>query len=83
MSKNKRYIYTFIFTLIIFGFLWMYNLKSQSIKDLESELEKKEQEFKALQEEYAACKGEIFHKSKLLEMEKSKNNMLESQNDSL
>jgi predicted Holliday junction resolvase-like endonuclease len=83
MSKNRRYIFTFVFTLIVFAFLWMFNSRNNEISHLKEELNSKDSEIEQLQMEYDACKGEIYHKSKLLEMEKSKVNQLISKKDSL
>ncbi|MCB0477662.1 MAG: hypothetical protein KDC84_05840 [Crocinitomicaceae bacterium] len=76
MSKNTRYIITFGLTSLIFVFVWAYNDQRNQIKRLESALEEKEVQFQVIQDEYQACKGEILHKGKLLEMEKAKNNRL-------
>lgn len=77
MSKNKRFLFSFIFTLIVFAFLWMYSQKNNQIADLKTELDDAQQELEEVKGEYQACKGEIFHKQKLLEMEKSKSNQLQ------
>ena len=83
MNKNRRYIFTFIFTLLIFSFLWMYNVKNQRVTELKNDLEKKQKEIEEVQYQLDACKGENFHKNKLLEMEKSKVNRMKSLSDSL
>lgn len=59
----------FILTLIVFGFLWMYNSKNNHITELENELQLEKEKFQKLDADFAACKGEIFHKGKLLEMQ--------------
>lgn len=52
----------------------MYNDQKNQIQKLENQIEEKDVKIKVLESEYQACKGEIFHKNKLLEMEKRKTN---------
>ena len=77
MSKNTRFLFSFIFTLVVFAFLWMYSQKNNQIEDLKSELEESQKKLEVIDSEYQACKGENFHKQKLLDMEKRKSNQLE------
>ena len=76
MSKNRRYIFSFVFTLLVLGFLWLYNQKNTEIGQLKEETFELKQELDEVKSEYQACKGEIYHKQKLLEMEKRKANQL-------
>lgn len=79
MSKNGRYFFSFTLVILVFLFLWMYNDQKNQIADLKSKLKDKEEAIQKMEEEYQACKGEIFHKNKLLEMEKSKVNRLQEE----
>ena len=74
MSKNKKYIFTFLFTVLVLFCLWAYNGKLNKITELNQELKQEKEKYEELEIEYSGCKGEIFHKNKLLEMEKQKNN---------
>ncbi|MEZ4937911.1 MAG: hypothetical protein R2799_10015 [Crocinitomicaceae bacterium] len=76
MSKKVRYIFTFGLTGLIFVFLWIYSQQKNKITKLESEVKSKENQIQHLEDEYQACKGAIYHKNKLLEMEKRKVNQL-------
>lgn len=76
-KKNRRYIYSFVFTLIVFCLLWVFNAQKNEIKSLENQLIEKNDSINLIQIELDACKGEIYHKNKLIEMEKSKFNRKE------
>lgn len=63
-----------MFICLVFLFLWIFTSKKNQISQLESDLETQKLKYEKLDEEYNACKGEIFHKGKLLDMQIKKYN---------
>lgn len=76
MSKNRRYIYSFVITLLILGCLWIYNQKNNEVRSLKTDLDEANQKLEEVKAEMQACKGELFHRQKLLDMERAKVNRI-------